>query len=195
VRIGVNRIRTPLAMNDEEKHVMIKPNIIELLNAQITHETYAAQLYLQMAMWCEDRGMHGAATFFRAHVPEEMIHRDKLVDYMIESGAVVRIEAVPAPRAEYDDLVEVLQAAYGHEQKVTAQIHKLAEVALEEKDFSTFNMLQWFISEQREEIVLFRGIVEHIKFTGFTGENGTAMVNMNRYLHRLVLGSAHPELN
>jgi len=174
--------------------MMLKANIVELINAQITNETHAAQLYLQMAMWCEERGMHGAATFFRSHVPEEMLHRDKFVDYMVESGAQVLIGAVPAPRAEYDNLVEVLQAAYAHEQKVTAQIHNLADVAMQEKDFSTFNMLQWFISEQREEILLFRGIVEYIDLTSFTGENGTAMVQMNRYLHRLVLGAAHPEL-
>jgi len=174
--------------------MMLKANIVELINAQITNETHAAQLYLQMAMWCEDGGMHGAATFFRSHVPEEMSHRDKFVDYMLESGAKVVIEAVPAPRADFANLVDVLQAAYAHEQKVTAQIHNLAEVALDAKDFSTFNMLQWFIAEQREEIVLFRGIVEHIELNDFTGENGMAMVQMNRYLHRLVMGSAHPEL-
>ncbi|MDM7321920.1 MAG: ferritin [Gammaproteobacteria bacterium] len=174
---------------------MLKENIVELLNAQITHETYAAQLYLQMAMWCEERGMRGAASFFRSHVPEEMNHRDKLVNYMVESGAKVLIDAVPAPRADFDNLVEVLRAAYAHEQKVTAQIHHIAATALDEKDFSTFNMLQWFIAEQREELVLFRGIVEHIELTGFTGENGVAMVQMNRYLHRLASGEAHPELS
>ena len=175
--------------------MMLKANIVELLNAQVTNETHAAQLYLQMAMWCEDRGMHGASAFFRSHVPEEMTHRDKLVDYMVESGARVMIEAIPAPRADYENLVEVLKAAYAHGQKVTTQIHRLAELALEEKDFSTFNMLQWFIAEQREEIVLFRGVVEHIELTGFTGDNGIAMVQMNRYLHRLVMGAAHPELS
>ncbi|MDY0050276.1 MAG: ferritin, partial [Halothiobacillaceae bacterium] len=174
---------------------MLKPKIIERLNNQVTSETYASQLYLQMSLWCEDRGMHGAAAFFRAHVPEEIKHRDKLIDYLVESGASVEIQAVPAPSNDFSTLVEVLQAAYQHEQKVTHQIHSLAEAAMEEKDFSTFNMLQWFIAEQREEIVLFRGIVEHIELTGFTGENGTAMVQMNRYLHRLVLGSSHPELD
>lgn len=69
------------------------------------------------------------------------MHRDRLVDFMVESGAQVMIGAIPAPRAEYDNLVEVLYAAYAHEQKVTAQIHNLTEVALELKDFSTFNML------------------------------------------------------
>jgi ferritin len=174
---------------------MLAANIVSLLNEQVTHEAHAAQLYLQMAMWCEDKGMHGAATFFRSHVSEEMGHRDKLVDYMVESDAKVTIQAIPAPQAEYDNLVEVLKAAYAHEQKVTAQIHHLAAVSLEEKDFSTFNMLQWFIAEQREEIMLFRGIVEHITLTGFTGDNGTAMVQMNRYLHHLVAGVAHPELS
>jgi len=167
--------------------MMLKVNVIELLNQQVTHETFAAQQYLQMAIWCDERGMHGAGAFFRAHVPEEMGHRDRLVNYMLESGAPLRIQEIPEPRAVFRDLVDVLTVAYEHEQKVTAQIHHLADVVLAEKDFNTFNMLQWFIAEQREEIVLFRGIVEHMELTGFVGEYGTAMIHMNQYLRHLVM--------
>lgn len=169
----------------DPENLMLKDNIVKLLNEQITHEAHASQLYLQMSLWCEDRGMNGAAAFFRKHVREELDHRDRIVDYMIESDAPVKLEPIPAPPHEWDNLVEVLEAAYTHEREVTAQIHTLAELAMDERDFNTFNMLQWFIAEQREEIVLFRGIVEHMEMVDFDGERGQALVNMDRYLRHI----------
>lgn len=161
---------------------MLDQEIVDTLNAQITAEAAAAQLYLQMSLWCEDLGLQGAGAFFRSHVSEEMSHRDRLVDYMIESDAKVSLEAIPAPKADFQDLVEVVNYAYEHEQRVTDSIHSLARVALDKNDFSTFNMLQWFIAEQREELMLFRGIVDYIRITGFTGRSGDEMVNMDKYL-------------
>ncbi len=132
---------------------MLKQEIIEKLNAQVNAEMFASNLYLQMAAWCESKGLAGAAEFFKKHVPEELAHRDKLIQYLFECGALVRISALEAPKAEYSSLVEVIEVAYGHEQKVTAMIKEIANLALDERDFNTFNMLQWFIAEQREEEV------------------------------------------
>ncbi len=164
---------------------MIHSDVAELLNQQITAEAQAAQTYLQMSLWCEERGLEGAASFFRGHVAEEMSHRDKLVDYMIEEDVPVVLEAIPAPPHDYSNLVEVVRAAYAHEQGVTGQIHTIARRALDSDDFSTFNMLQWFIAEQREEEMLFRGILDYVKLSGFTGDSGDEMVNMNEHLRRL----------
>lgn len=171
---------------------MIDSSIVERLNHQITSEASAAQLYLQMSLWCEDQGLSGAGAFFRSHVEEELGHRAQLVDYLIESNASVTLEAIPAPRSQFADLIEMINAAYEHEQLVTSQIHSLARAALDIDDFSTFNMLQWFVAEQREELRLFRGIVDYIALTGFTGKGGDEMVNMNEYLATLVKAESDP---
>ncbi len=163
----------------------LNPEVARLLNEQITAEAEASQIYLQMCLWCEERGLEGAASFFRRHVSEEMAHRDKLVDYMIECDAPVALEAIPAPPNDYSNLVDIVKAAYEHEKKVTVQIHELAKIALDESDFSTFNMLQWFIAEQREEMMLFRGVLDYVRLSGFTGDSGDEMVNMNEYLRRM----------
>ena len=63
---------------------------------------------------------------------------------------------------------------------------------MDENDFNTFNMLQWFIAEQREEMVLFRGIIDYINLAGFTGEGGDEMVNINLYLAELSKSPATP---
>lgn len=161
---------------------MIKPSVVELLNKQITSEAMASQIYLQMSLWCEEQGLPGAGQFFRSHSDEELGHRAKLIDFVVESNATVTLEAVPAPRSEFSDLIEVINAAYEHEQVVTEQIHSLARAALDVDDFSTFNMLQWFVAEQREELVLFRGLVDFIALSGFTGEGGDGLVNLNAHL-------------
>jgi ferritin len=161
---------------------MIHDELVAPLNDQITSEAYASQVYLQMSMWSEDRGLPGASAFFRSHVGEELEHRNRLVDHLVEAGASVRLQPIPAPPTEYESLVGVVSAAYAHEKKVTEQIDALAGLALDRKDFNTFNMLQWFIAEQREELVLFRGIVDYMKLAAFTGGPGDALVNLDRFL-------------
>lgn len=161
---------------------MIHKDVVKPLQDQITSEAYASQVYLQMSMWAEDKGLPGASAFFRSHVAEELDHRNRLVDYLVEADVPVKLQAVPAPPDKYDSLVSVVNAAYAHEQEVTEQIHSLAGLALDRKDFNTFNMLQWFIAEQREELVLFRGIVDYMNLAGYTGGPGDALVNLDRYL-------------
>ncbi len=161
---------------------MINDDLVGPINDQITSEAYASQLYLQMSLWAEDQGLPGASAFFRGHVAEEMDHRNRLVDYLIECDAPVRLQTIPAPPADYDSLVSIINAAYAHEKKVTGQIDDLASLALDRRDFNTFNMLQWFIAEQREELVLFRGIVDYMKLAGFTGGPGDALINLDKFL-------------
>ena len=62
---------------------MIHDDLVAPINDQITSEAYASQLYLQMSMWAEDKGLPGASKFFRGHVAEEMDHRNRLVDYLV----------------------------------------------------------------------------------------------------------------
>lgn len=170
---------------------MLKPEMIQKLNEQVTAEMYASNLYLQMSAWCEEQGLAGAAAFFRQHVPEELAHRDKIIDYLIECDAPVRVGAVEAPPTEYKSLVEVINKAFEHELKVTSMINSLAEMALDSKDFNTFNMLQFFIAEQREEEVLFRGILDQVKLIAFKGETGEAMYLINQFLQRSAQSHPH----
>lgn len=165
--------------------IKINPDIAQKLNEQVTSEANASQIYLQMSLWCEDRGLEGSAKFFRQHVAEELAHRDRIVDYMIESGVPVTVAGLPTPKNDYQNLVEVVDAAFQHEVLVTNEIHTLASMALDARDFNTFNMLQWFIAEQREELMLFRGVQDFLEKAAFTGEPGDQLVNVDAYLGSL----------
>jgi ferritin len=69
-----------------------------------------------------------------------------------------------------------VQAVYDHEKKVTGLINGLVELAAEEKDHATLNMLQWFVNEQVEEESNASELVEKVKMVG--GERGVGVLYM-----------------
>ena len=50
---------------------------------------------------------------------------------------------------------------------ITKQINEIVDIALKEKDYSTFNFLQWYVSEQHEEEKLFKSILDKIELVGY----------------------------
>ncbi len=150
---------------------MLSTNVVKLLNAQMNLEFYSSNLYLQMSAWCEQKGFVGAAKFLREHAAEEMQHMRKLFTYLNETGAEVRIEAIEAPAAEYKSLRQVIELTFEHEKLITRKINELVTATFEEKDYSAFNQLQWFVGEQHEEEKLFGGILDKFNILGEEGKS------------------------
>lgn len=123
----------------------------DLINEQITHEFYAAYLYLAMAAHFEDQNYEGFAQWFRMQAKEEEAHAMKLFDFLVERGARIELQQIDKPPVEFGSPVEAFRAALAHEQKVTGLINKIYEAAIEAKDYPSQVMLQWFIEEQVEE--------------------------------------------
>lgn len=161
---------------------MLKPEIAKLLNDQVNAEFYASNVYLQLSAWCENAGLDGSASFFRAHSLEERTHMDKFFDYMSECGLQVTIGAIDAPPTEFETLMDAINAAYQHELKVTAMIKNIANEAFQSQDYTTFNFIEWFIAEQHEEEVLFGKILSKAKMLGFDGSPGQALHHMDNFL-------------
>ncbi|MGB1271481.1 MAG: non-heme ferritin [Endozoicomonas sp.] len=145
---------------------MLTQTMIDKLNEQINLEFYSSNLYLQMASWCENRGLDGCMTFLRRQAQEEMEHMQKLFDYVNETGAMAILGAIAAPPHEYSSIKSVFEQTYDHECTITGKINELAHTAFVEKDYSTFNFLQWYVAEQHEEEKLFKGIVDKIDMIG-----------------------------
>ena len=57
-----------------------------------------------------------------------------------------------------------------HEISVTESINDLVDICLQEKDYTTHNFVQWYVSEQLEEEALARTILDKIKLIG--NDNG-----------------------
>ncbi len=145
---------------------MIKQSIIDALNNQIEAEAGASQLYLAMASWADSRGMEGISEFLFAHSDEERMHMLKLVRFVNERGGRAIIPSLPMPKQDFNNLNEIFELLLEHEVKVSEKINDIVDLTLAEKDYTTHNFLQWYVSEQIEEERLARIILDKLKLIG-----------------------------
>ncbi|HLG01984.1 MAG TPA: ferritin [Bacteroidia bacterium] len=149
---------------------MVSQKIQKALNEQIQLEGNSAQYYLAMASWAETKGMNGVAQFLFKHSDEERLHMLKLIRFINERGGQATVPALAKPPRDFSSLLAVFEEVLEHEIKVSAEINKLVEVCLKEKDYTTHNFLQWYVSEQIEEEALARHVLDKLHLIG--GDKG-----------------------
>ena len=142
---------------------MVSEKIVTLVNEQITKEQYAAQLYLSMSAWFYAQDLEGIGNYFRVQSKEELMHADKMFDYVNDVGGKIILNEVPKQPHEFDNSQEIFEKALDHERLVTKSIFNIVKAANEESDFSTTSFLQWFINEQVEEESSASTLVSKIK--------------------------------
>ena len=123
----------------------------QALNDQIEKEASSSQFYLGMASWAEGQGLSGTSQFLYSHSDEERFHMLKLVKFVNERGGTAKIPGLQAPPEKFKSLPNVFN---------------LVDVCLQEKDYTTHNFIQWYVSEQLEEEALARTIVDKINMIG-----------------------------
>lgn len=148
---------------------MLSENLLQKLNEQVTHEFYASNLYLQMSAWCNHKGLNGSAKFLKDHAADEMSHMQKIFGYIQDTGALAVIDTIKKPEITFENIQDIFTQTYTHEKMITAKINELVDIALNEKDYSTFNFLQWYVAEQHEEEKLFKSILDKIEIIGLDG--------------------------
>jgi ferritin len=136
------------------------------LNDQIQKEASSSQFYLAMASWAENNGLNGTAKFMYTHSDEERFHMLKLVKFVNERGGKAIIPKVDEPPREFNDLGNVFELLLAHEIKVTESINNLVDICLQEKDYTTHNFVQWYVSEQLEEEALARMVLDKVRLIG-----------------------------
>jgi ferritin len=146
------------------------------INDQINAELYSAYLYYAMASYFESVDLAGAASWMKVQVQEELSHAAKFFDYVGERGGRVILEAIEKPETDWESPLAAFQAAYAHEQKVSARINNLVNIAREEKDHMTDNFLQWYVAEQVEEEASANEVVRKLTLAGTSG-GGLLMID------------------
>jgi ferritin len=146
--------------------MMIGKKMTDGLNTQIGREYSAALQYVAMGAWFEEQGLAGFAAFFFKQGDEESGHGLKLVRYLGEVGGHVSMPAIAKPKDAFGSVMEVFEQFLRMEEEVTRAIYELVELARAEKDHSAFEFLQWYVSEQREEVASATSLLERLKRFG-----------------------------
>jgi ferritin len=160
---------------------MLSKKLQDAMNEQIKNELYSAYLYLSMSAYCEAANLPGFAHWMRMQAQEEEAHAMKFYDFIYERGGRVVLQAIDQPPVEFPSPLAVFEQTLEHEQKVTAMIHDLYTLAVEEKDYASQAFLQWFVTEQVEEEASATQILETLKMIG---DKGHALIMLDRQLGR-----------
>jgi ferritin len=158
---------------------MLSAKMEKALNDQINAELFSAYAYLSMSAYFEGNDFTGFASWMNAQAQEEVAHAMKIYKFIIDRGGQVKLAAIDGPPVEWDSPLAVFEAGYKHEQHVTSLIHKLVALAIEENDYATKNMMDWFVDEQVEEEASASEIVQQLKLIG---DNGHGLLMLDREL-------------
>jgi len=148
---------------------MLKPKVEKAINKQINAELWSSYLYLSMSSYLESISLSGFANWMIMQAQEEVNHAMRLYNHVIERGGRVLLEKIEEVPTEWKSPLHVFEETFKHEQKVTSLIEHLVDVAEQEKDRASLNMLQWFIDEQVEEEASADEIVQKLKLIGDQG--------------------------
>ncbi|MCA9184266.1 MAG: ferritin [Pirellulaceae bacterium] len=164
---------------------MLSDKVQAALNEQINMELTSWYNYLAMSAFCEHRNFRGCAQWLRMQSDEELGHAMKLYNFMQVRHCPVVLSAIASPVTQYESIPAVFKLALAQEEKVSASINALYELALNEKAFAEVVELQWFISEQVEEERTARAIVAKFELIK---DDPSALLDMDREL-----GERRPE--
>ena len=151
----------------------------DALNNQIKEELASAYIYLSMAAYCESINMGGSARWMAAQAQEEQAHAMKLYGYIHNRGGRVKLQALEQPPVEFDSVLDVFEKTLAHEQFITGCIHDLYALAVEEKDYASLGILQWFVDEQVEEEKTAADLLDMLKMVG---DKGQGLIMLDRQL-------------
>jgi ferritin len=156
---------------------MISKRLSDRVNAQIEREMYSAYLYMAMSAKATAMGYGGVAKWFMVQYHEEMYHAMKLYKHLVERGAEPSLATLPAPQPKDATVKAMFERALEHEKTVTASIRELLELAIAEKDYSTENLVRWYVDEQVEEEKNAVNILRDLELLG-DGKQGLFMLNI-----------------
>lgn len=148
---------------------LISKKVAAALNAQIGLEFFASLQYEAIAAWFKLEGLPRLSAHFAAQATEERDHAHRFIAYLTDTGTPLDLPAIPAPQCAFKDAVQAVDLALQHEVKVTDSIKSLLDLAEKEGDRFTQNSLQWFITEQLEEVSSADELLQMVRRAGDSG--------------------------
>jgi len=146
--------------------MLIQQEVADALNVHMGREFGAHFQYLSLSAYFDEQGLPELAGFFEAQAREEHMHAMKFWRYIQDAGASMAIPAVDAPRATFADSEDAVTSAVEWEVAVTHNIDDLVTLARKHTDYATEAFLQWFVTEQVEEVATMNQLQQVIRRAG-----------------------------
>ena len=160
--------------------MIISERMNQALNQQMGNEFSASLQYVAIAAYFDSEGLPELAAHFYRQAADERDHAMRFVRYVVSAGGRVDIPAIPEARSRFGTAEEALRRALDGETEVTRQINALVDLAIRETDHITHNALQWFVTEQLEELASMEALLKIVERAGESG-----LLHVEEYVARL----------
>jgi ferritin len=158
---------------------MISEKMEKALNDQINAELFSSYLYLSMSAYFETENWHGFAAWMKVQSGEEYGHGMKFFKYINDVEGKVVLEEIEKPKSEWKSPQQAFEEAHKHELYITERINNLVTLAMQEKDYATNIFLNYFVTEQVEEVATAAQIIHKFELIG---DNKTSLFLLDREL-------------
>lgn len=152
------------------------------LSDQMNTEDLQSRVYLSYGIWATDKGYGGIGNFLFRHAQEERDHAVKFMRYILDRGGKPTIDGLAVPSPNPTSLKNCFDLVFQHEVENTQAIYRLVDLAHEEKDWATFNFLQWFVKEQIEEETLAMGLIDKLQIAGGDDASHESLLTLDKDL-------------
>ena len=132
--------------------MLISKETNEALNQQIGNEFFASLQDVAVAAHFDRESLPELAGHFYLQADEERAHAMRMVKFVVDAGGSIEIPAIKAPSVGFGTPERAAKLALDHEIEVTHQINQLMDLAEKQNDHITRTFLQWFVTEQLEEV-------------------------------------------
>lgn len=158
---------------------MISKSLQKGLIEQLNQEYHSAYIYLGMSAYCSKEGFNGASNWFLIQYQEEVSHGMKLFKYLEDQDVDIKLPSIKGVDVTFDSILDVFEKSLAHEQSMTKNLNILSDLAMKNKDHATYNLLQWYVTEQVEEEASVKEIIDSIKLVG---DNGYGLYTIDKEL-------------
>lgn len=146
--------------------MLLKQTVVDAINKQVVEEFTASLQYTAIALHFDRETLPELTNFFQLQAGEEHGHAMKLLQYINEAGGQPLIGPTKEVKNHFATAEEAVKLALDQELKVTDQINNLVDIAIKENDPLTRQFLQWFVTEQLEEVSSMTGLLNTIRRAG-----------------------------
>ena len=146
--------------------MQISKAMADLMNAQVGNELGASNQYVQIASYFDGESLSKLAKFFYKQAEEEREHAMKFVHYLMDVSTALSVPAIPAAKTDVGTAEKAFEMSLGWEQEVTGQINAMMDLAVQEKDYASQAFLQWFVTEQVEEVSSMERMLQIVRKAG-----------------------------
>jgi len=159
--------------------MLASDKLIAAFNEQVGNELGASHQYIAIASYFDRENLPELSRFFFRQAAEERAHAMKFVHFVNDVDGVVEIPQVAAPKCKFASAEEAVSLSLDWEQEVTQQIYGLVDVARDDSNHIALRFLDWFVTEQLEEVNTMSTLLAIIQRAGDGG-----LLHVEEYLAR-----------